>query len=656
MRSVVISSSVALFALGCSPEPISLGEDADADAAALTAKQACAIVKLANTADLATLDDAVKLDRRAAEGIYELRSGPDGVVGTVDDGWFATVADVDDVSYVGKSALAKMKKYAKDNGVACGDVDVQVLAFNDFHGAMEPPAGSGGRVVVSKDPAVPPVNAGGAEFLATHLKALEAQNPNTVIAAAGDIIGATPLLSSAFHDEPTIESVNLMGLDVAGVGNHEFDEGVAELWRMQDGGCHPVDGCQDGDGFDGAAFPYLAANVELSADGTTVFPSYHVKQFGNARVGFVGVTLENTPSVVTKAGTEGLSFFDEADAVNALVPELQARGVNTIVVLIHEGGVATGLYDTCEGISGPIFEIVSRLDPAVDVVVSGHTNAAHLCEMNGKLVTSAAHNGRLVTDIDLVVNELTGDVVTMKADNVIVTRDVAKDADQTGLIAKYKSLVAPIANRVVGSAQGDLTRTASPAGEMTMGSVIADAQLEATQAAGQGGAVIALMNPGGVRADLVASLISGGEATGEITYGEAFSVQPFANNLVTVTVTGAQIEQILEQQWLTEGVDRSAKPMILQVSAGFSYQWDPTRPAGDKVSFSSITLNGQPLQASASYRVTINAFLADGGDGFTVFKQATDRLGGGIDLEALEAYLAAHSPVAVPALGRISVP
>ncbi len=646
-------ASTGLLA-GCAPDAGSIvDEDAEEQMDPLSSAERCAVLKLANSADLATLDGDVALSSKAAKNIVAARVGDDLTLGTTDDGWFATYAELDAVSQVGPATLKKLAKYADDHDIVCGEVPVQVLAFNDYHGAMEPPTGSGGRIVVSKDPAVAPVNAGGAEFLATHIATARATNPNTVVVAAGDIIGATPLLSAAFHDEPTIESVNLMGLDIAAVGNHEFDEGVDELWRMQSGGCHPADGCQDGDGFAGADFTYLAANVDLQGTDETIFPSYAVKQFGNARVGFIGVTLEGTPSVVTAAGTAGLTFHDEAETVNALVPVLQARGVETIVLLIHEGGAATGLYNECAGISGPIFDIVANLDPAIDVVVSGHTNAAHICNIDGRLVTSAAHNGRLLTDISLVVDELTGDVVTMEANNTIVTRTVTADAAQTSLIGKYKALIAPIANALVGSITADLNRVATAAGETAMGDVIADAQLEATVALG---AQIAFMNPGGVRADLVAAQISGGEAVGQITFGELFSVQPFANNLVTLTVTGAEIEAMLEQQFLTGGVDRSTKPMILQPSAGFRYTWDLARPAGDRVDPASITLDGVALDLAASYRITVNSFLADGGDGFTVLRQGTNRVSGAIDLDALQAYFAAHTPVAAPALTRITKP
>ncbi len=644
-------SVIALVALGCAPAGSSIAEeDSDATESPLTAAQQCAVVKLANSGSFTTLDDDAKLNSAAARNIVAHRAGPDGELGTIDDRWFKNLSEVDAVPQVGPAAIERMRNHAKHEGGACGDVPVQILAFNDFHGALEVPSGSGGRIKTSLDPAVAPTDAGGAEFLATHLKALEATNPNTVIVAAGDIIGATPLLSSAFHDEPTIESVNLMGLDVAAVGNHEFDEGIDELWRMQDGGCHPKDGCQDGDDFAGAAFPYLAANVTTTDDGETIFPSYYVKSFGNARVGFIGMTLENTPGVVTAAGVEGLSFADEADTANKLVPALQARGVEAIVVLIHEGGAATGLYNECAGISGPIFEIVSRLDPAIDIVVSGHTNAAHLCELDGRLVTSAAHNGRLVTDIDLVIDETTGQVKSAQAGNVIVTRTVEKDPAQTSLIAKYKALVASVANRVIGQIAAELKLPAATstnaAEDNAMGYVIADAQLEATRDAG---AQIAFMNPGGVRAPLT-FLSSAGEGDGVVTYGELFAVQPFANNLVTVTLTGAQIAQVLEQQWLT---GTTARSMLLLPSAGFSYQFDETRPAGSKVVPGSITLGGAPLDPATEVRVTLNAFLADGGDSFSALRGSKDRVGGTVDLDALERYLVAHTPVALPSGGRV---
>jgi len=481
------------------------------------------------------------------------------------------------------------------------------------------------------------------------IKTLKAENPNTLIVAAGDIIGATPLMSSLFHDEPAIESMNALGLDVATVGNHEFDEGPEELLRMQNGGCHPVDGCQDGDGFEGARFRYLSANVTRQSTGKTIFPSYTVKSFKGARVAFIGVTLEGTPLVTSPAGVVGLNFKDEAETINALVPEIRAQGVETIVVLIHEGGAATGLYNECVGISGPLFEIVNNLDPAIDAVVAGHTNAAHVCNINGKLVTSAASFGRLVTDIDLTIDAKTGHVVTMQGRNVIATRDVAKDADQTTIITKYDALSAPLANRLVGTTTADLIVLPNPAGESSMGDVIADAQHEATKS---NGAVAAFMNIGGVRADIIAAQSSGGEAAGAITYGEAFTVQPFGNTLMTITLTGDQIHTMLEQQWQLVG--NAEKAAILQVSDGFTYTWDSAKPIGSRVDAQSIKIAGVLVQPAAMYRVTVNAFLADGGDGFKILKSGTDRVAGGLDLDALLALFTARAPLTPPPSTRIT--
>lgn len=526
-----------------------------------------------------------------------------------------------------------------------GTVDVQILALNDFHGNLLPPAGSSG--LVSGIPA------GGVEYLATHISNLRALNPNTVVVSAGDMIGASPLLSALFHDEPTIEAFNLMGLDFNAVGNHEFDEGIYELIRMQEGGCHPVDGCLDGDGFEGANFRFLAANVTWKKNGKPIFPAYKIRAFGGTQIAFIGMTLEGTPSIVTPSGISELDFHDEADTVNALVPELKKRGIETIVVLIHEGGTqvpSNSPINSCTGISGPIVDIVNRMDDAVDVVISGHTHLPYNCVINGKLVTSAFSFGRLVTKIDLTIDRKTRDVVSMAADNRVVTRDVPKDSFLTALIAKYQAIAAPLENRVIGSITADITRTNNPAGESALGDVIADAQLFATTPADLGGAVIAFMNPGGIRADLTYAGSPNGEGDGNVTYGEMFTVQPFGNNLVTMTLTGAQIKAVLEQQFNnpSPGANR-----ILQVSTGFTYTWSLSAPIGDKVS--NMMLNGVPIDPGASYRVTVNSFLADGGDNFTALVQGTNRLGGAVDTDAFEMYFAAFSPVAPGPQNRITV-
>jgi len=523
-------------------------------------------------------------------------------------------------------------------------VNIQILALNDFHGNLDPPTGSAGRIGTTP--------AGGVEYLATHIKQLEATNLNTIIVSVGDLIGASPLISALFHDEPTIEAFNLIGLDYAAVGNHEFDEGAAELKRMQEGGCHPVDGCQDGDPFNGAEFRFLAANVVQEKNGKTLFPAYKMRSFAGAKVAFIGVTLEGTPTIVTPSGVAGLQFLDEADTVNALVPELKAKGIETIVVLIHEGGSQPGLYNECAGISGPIVDIVNRTDDEVDLFISGHTHGAYNCVIDGRIVTSASSFGRLITDIDLTVDRATGEVTAMQAGNVIVTRDVARDPALTALVDKYRALSAPLANRVIGSITADITRTANAAGESALGDVIADAQLAATAPAGYGNAVVAFMNPGGIRTDLTYAQISGGELPGEVTYGEAFNVQPFGNSLVTMSLTGAQIDALLEQQFDNPAPGQNR---ILQVSNGFAYTWSASAPTGSKVDPTTITINGVTVDPGTTYRVTVNSFLADGGDNFTVLTQGMDRLGGAVDLDALVAYFGANSPVAPGPQNRITV-
>ena len=528
-----------------------------------------------------------------------------------------------------------------------GVVAVQLLAVNDFHGNLEPPAGSSGRVGT--------INAGGAEYLATHVNTLRAQNPNTVVVSAGDLIGASPLISALFHDEPTIEAFNEIGLDFNAVGNHEFDEGEAELLRMADGGCHPLDGCLDGDDFAGADFQFLAANVVRRDNGKNLFPAYKIRSFGGAKVAFIGMTLEGTPSIVTPSGISNLRFLDEVETVNALIPQIKAKGVETIVVLLHEGAVqnpTSSPINSCVGISGPVVDIANGFDDEVDVVVSGHTHQPYNCTIDGKLVTSAFSFGRVVTDIDLTIDKATGEVITKIANNTIATRDVPKDPMITALITKYNALTAPIAGRVIGSITADITRTNSAAGESPLGDVIADAQLDATNDPGTGDAVIAFMNPGGIRADLTYAGSPAGEGDGNVTYGESFTVQPFGNNLVTMTYTGAQIEALLEQQFRNPPTTPN---VILQVSAGFTYSWNPAGPVGDKVDPASIRLNGVTISPAASYRVTMNSFLADGGDGFGVFTQGTGRLGGVVDTDALESYFAAASPVSPGPANRITL-
>src|SRR6266404_2755727 len=355
-------------------------------------------------------------------------------------------------------------------------VDLRILAINDFHGNLRPPQ-SGIRIADPDDKTRKiAVAAGGAEYMATLVKQLRQGARNTIFVAAGDLIGASPFLSAMFHDEPSIESLSIMGLEVASVGNHEFDEGKDELLRMQNGGCHPIDKCQGPHPFLGAKFRYLAASTFEKNTGKTVFPPYEIKQFEGIPVAFIGLTLKGTPDIVSPVSVAGLEFRDEADTVNALVPELKARGVEAIVVLIHEGGFPTGNYNECPAISGAIVDIVKKLDRAVDVVISGHTHQAYVCEIDGRLVTSGDKYGTLVTAIDVRLDPATRDIISARADNVIVrTGTYASDPPQTALLEAYDKVAAPIANRQAGSITETLSRAPNDAGESALGDIIADA-------------------------------------------------------------------------------------------------------------------------------------------------------------------------------------
>jgi 5'-nucleotidase len=421
---------------------------------------------------------------------------------------------------------------------------------------------------------------------------------------------------------------------------------------------HPVDGCQDGTPFYGSTFQYLAANVVQEGRRNPILPEYRIVRTSTGqRIAFIGETFEDTPLVVTPAGVAGLDFLDEADTVNALVPILKSRGVETMILLLHQGGFqnppppAQGGFvnrNACQNFSGPeLLDVVNRLSSEIDVVVSAHTHQPYICTFGGRLVTSASSFGRLITSIDLTIDNATGEMMTATATNNIVTQTVAKDAGATEILAHYKTFADPIANQVVGSITGSLLRTdeaPTPNGESTMGDVIADAQLEATAPSDFGGSVVAFMNPGGIRGPLRYTRTDG--LPQDVTYGNLFTVQPFSNTLVVKTCTGAQIEALLEQQYT---VNRT-----LQISDSLRYSFSASGPVGSKIDPASIKINGATVVPGASYRVTMNSFLADGGDGFSVFRACTDQLGGEIDLDALVRYFQNHSPIAPTAANRIT--
>ena len=528
------------------------------------------------------------------------------------------------MALVGAVMAAPVSAEDKPDEKKSKQVELQILALNDFHGNINTFSSSFGAT-------------GGAQNLATNIAAAEAGVRNSIFVSAGDLIGASPLISALFHDEPTIEVMNEIGLDINGVGNHEFDEGAAELRRMQKGGSHPVDGDLDGDGFEGADFKFLAANVIVDRTGKTLFPAYTIKKYQGVKVAFIGLTLEGTPSIVTPAGVAGLTFRDEARTVNRIVRELRRKtNIESFVILLHEGGMSPGGQNDCMGgLTGPLATIVPEFHDAVDLVIAGHTNDEFICEIDGKVVTMADNAGRLFTDIDVTLDKKSKDMTVVAVNNLPNLQSAADDPDVQTIIDKYNTLSAPLANTVIGSVSTDITRVDDAEGESPLGQVIADAQLAATAPAGFGEAVVAFMNKGGVR-DEIDFAPSGAEAAGAVTYGEAFAVQPFGNSLVTMTLTGAQIDILLEQQF-------QGAVSKLDVSEGFTYSLSASAAPGSKVS--AMAINGVAVDPAASYRVTVNSFLADGGDNYPVLVQGTDRLGGAVDLDALVAYFAANPTV-----------
>jgi 5'-nucleotidase len=567
--------------------------------------------------------------------------------------------------------------------------DVHVLAFNDLHGTILP----GTNNIYGHF-------AGGVSYLAKVVKAKQAQyGDNQTTVFAGDNIGAAPLENGLFHEEPIVIASNLMHVDFASVGNHEFDKGATELLRIQNGGCHP-DGCTgkpyalasggSTDTYPGADFQYLSANVIRNSTGQPLFPAYGVKQFASSdgkhkfRVGFIGEVLQSTPSIVTPSGVAGLTFQDEAEAANKAVAELADKGVKVPILVVHQGGFQTGFPNAPNGCAGSlagsdIAAIADKLDPAIKVIVSAHTHAEYRCTYtsNGvtRLITSASSFGRILSDITLTIDNKNDKLVSVSADNVIIdnaknlrtSSATVRDPDPSkedpavqAVVNQYAAAAAPLANTVIGHIQGDLTRTGagvSALGESTLGDVIADAQLAATAPAPFGAAVVAFMNPGGIRQDLFAATHPGGA----VTYGEAFNVQPFGNSLVTKTMTGDMIHRVLEQQFLgCQGPGATPAPTtgrILQVSVGFKYEQKFDAPTcAEKVGHMSI--GGVEVTPAATYRVTMNNFLAFGGDGFTVFNEGTAPLGGAQDIDALVAYFASKEPagIPVPVLGDRIVP
>jgi 5'-nucleotidase len=557
-------------------------------------------------------------------------------------------------------------------------VPVRLLALNDFHGNLEPPTGSSGRMV---DENGATVEAGGAAYVATHMKALS--DKNTIAVAQGDLIGASPLISAAYHDEPSVEFMGKIGLKVAAVGNHEFDEGYTELRRIMKGGCHPVDGCSPAGTWKGAQYDYVGANVlfknpnektdalaalgaqqsqvkKLMSDwGVPALPPVSIKWMNGVPIGFIGLVTQTTPNIVTAEGIKDLKFVDEVKAANLASKLLKLVGVRAQVVLVHEGDQVTAGQspDACSAVPGAGNRIATQVDPEIDVILSGHSHQAYLCKVKDpagqdRLYSQGGSFGRVITKVDLNVNVKTRDIdrASVVADNQVVTRTVTPDPEISAFVQTWKDRVAPVANKPVGRITADITNAAAPSGESPLGDLIADGQLAATKTGGN--AQIALMNPGGVRASLTFAGSAAGEGDGVVTYGEAFTVQPFNNLMQVVTLTGAQLKTILEQQF-TGGPNAQPFTKILQPSANFTYTYSSGAAWGSKVS--NMKIDGVAVTDTQTIRVAANNFLVGGGDAFLGFKDGTDLWSGPLDIDAFVDQLGRDNPIAPPATTRITV-
>lgn len=501
-------------------------------------------------------------------------------------------------------------------GAALVPLNMKLFAINDFHGQV-----STGQRVSNR-----PV--GGAAYLASYIKQRRQQVPYSLTVHAGDWVGASPPVSALLQDQPAMEFANQLGIDVATVGNHEFDEGLAELRRLVNGGAHPTAGA-----WAGANFPYITANVVETSTGKTIFPPYLIKNVAGARIGFVGAVLKGTPEIVSASGVAGLEFRDEAESINAAVAELKQRGVKAIIVLLHEGGTQNAQTGA---LSGPVFTIANKLDAEVDVVVSGHTHTSINAEVNGKLITQGLSYSQAFADISLTIDRARRDIVTKKAEIVMTYNDtIEADAEIGALVKKYEDQVGPLINQVIGNTTTRLESARTADTDTSLGNLIADAQRVTM------GTQMAFMNPGGIRAPIEA---------GEVTYGELFTVQPFGNSLVKMDLTGEQVYALLNQQWQPQA-DGSITLRILQIS-GLSYTYVDANPVGQKVT--EVRFNNAPIDRAATYSVTVNSFLADGGDAFTVLRQGANRVGGPVDLDALIQFVKSlPQPFTYQSEGRI---
>ena len=510
-------------------------------------------------------------------------------------------------------------------------VTINLVSLNDFHGNLEPSR----YTMKDVDGKEHVLRAGGAEAVAAALQAWRKEDKDLLLVSTGDILGASPALSSLWADEPTIQAMNMLGLRASAVGNHEFDGGRKELLRQQHGGCdssRPAKACKYAPTFGGAKFTYLGANVIDAATGKTFIPGYTIEDVKGIKVGLVGVVLRDTPNMVVASGVAGLTFGDEADAINALLPQMRAAGAKVIVALVHQGGrtVESPLKTDCSQLTGDIVDVTKKIDPSVKLVLTGHSHQGYLCQVDGRVVTQADTAGHLLTRVSMQVEPDSGAVRDLKVSNVVMKPgEFPADEKMAAFVAEVKqrsqaALVRPVAK----VANTPLLRKRDDNGESTIGRLVADAALDSTRHLG---AQIAFMNNGGVRRDLEAG------PDGMVNFGQAQAVLPFGNTMVVMDLTGAQIKRLLERQW---NQPQATSDAIMHVSEGFSYAWDAKRPVGSRLVPGSVKINGKEVQDGATYRIAANNFLAEGSDGYPEFAQGTNRNDTGmIDLEGFTAYL-----------------
>jgi 5'-nucleotidase len=503
-------------------------------------------------------------------------------------------------------------------------VEINLVALNDLHGHLEASRYGEGK-------------AGGLDTIAAALQDWRKDDPNLVLVGAGDMIGASPAMSAMWADEPTIAALNMLGMRVTSVGNHEFDQGRVELLRQQKGGCaspRPDKACKFAPSYDGAKFSYLAANVIDTRNNTSLLPAYRIEEVKGVKVAFIGAVVKDLPELVAAGGISGLQVIDEAQAINKLMPQLREQGATVFVVLIHQGGTSAGAAegDYCNNLKGDIVDVVKRLDPAIRLVVSGHSHKGYLCKIDDRLVTQAEMGGHMLSRIRMMVDKQTGALTDVSARNIVMepgrfgTEPAAQAFMENVRTRSQAELAKPVAT--LGAAV-ILKKKMDGTGESPLGQVVADASLLAGR---PWGAQIAFMNSGGVRMDLETR--SGNIAT----QGSVQATLPFGNELVVMNMTGAQLRALLEQQWHA-GEDEDKRD-LLQVSEGFTYQYDLRQPVGQRIVADSIMLNGVRVEGSDSYRVAAINFIAEGGDGFTMFTKGTNRVKTGVrDVDSLAQYL-----------------